>query len=174
MGLSGFPVGGAAAAAPTQWCRLRHSAAVSVPSTTAGTAWSITHPWDTEDGDASGMHSTSSNNSRVILPTAGLWMAVFFAQMATPAGASVYEGFRIVANGAGSLVWVPTFPVVACSIWGNAAAADQIVPCLGSFVCTVPGTDYLEAQMHQNGTAAKNANASTAYPSAFTVWLVGT
>jgi hypothetical protein len=168
VGLAAFP---GSVVAPSTWCRLRHSAAISVPSTTAGTAWSLVHPWDTEDGDASGMHDPVTNNSRVVLPVRGLYLASFFAQLATPA--SSYEGFRIVANGAGGLAWAPAFPVIACSIWGQANLADQIVPCIGSFVCTAPGVDYLEAEVHQSGGSARNVNASAAYPSVFTVWLAG-
>jgi hypothetical protein len=159
--------------APT-FCRLRHSAVVSCPNSTAGVAWGVAHPWDTEDTDPSNMHSTSSNTTRVVLPVAGLYIAIFFASLVTPAGtAPVYAGFRIVANSAGALTWAPAFPVVGVTIWADAVNNDMSVPVVGSFYCTNPGVDYLECQAMQGGSAAKNMNAGTAYPSSFTVFRVG-
>lgn len=78
--------------------RLQASLSANVSLATSGT-WQLIS-WDTETWDNDSMHSTSTNTSRLIAPTAGRYLVsvnAFFAPNATGT-----RGINLTPNGAGT------------------------------------------------------------------------
>jgi hypothetical protein len=124
-------------------CRVYNSAAIS--HTTSGTFQALT--FDSERFDPSGMHSTSSNTSRITVPRAGKYLigaTIRFALSATGA-----RQVRLRVNGATT--------IAQC----NTAAYSGLEMVLNiSTVYQLAANDYVEVLAWQDTGGALNLQAS--------------
>lgn len=133
------------------FCWVQHNATLN--HATSGT-W-YTTPFDTENSDASAMHSTSSNQSRVIAPVAGLYVVHYNYSFA--ANATGQRAVQIRKNGAG----VSTGGTGVAYKQLNSTAAGTFVD-NGAAVLYMAANDYVELFTYQNSGGALASLASTA------------
>lgn len=131
-----------------QACRVGRAATQSIPNTT-----NTLVAFDTEDFDTNGMHSTTVNNSRITIQTAGIYVVSFTGQLA---GATTYVRTMamLYLNGA------------------NVLANDQ----RGGFTANVPqrlnlaivyqfdAGDFIEIQLYQDSGASRLLEVSDLSP----------
>lgn len=138
-------------------CRLTNSAAISLTNalTTAVT-------FDTEVFDEGGLHSTSSNTSRVTIPTGGSGLYLIGASVEFAANATGVRDMFIVLNGASSIgVMRSTTP--------SGTSTTRLAT---STVYALNDGDYVELRVNQTSGGALNLNASTDYsPVLWACWL---
>lgn len=129
------------------YCVSRNSSTVSLTTATL-TAMTL----DTDDSDALGMHSTSSNTSRIVAPSAGLYIGT-----ATVNFASNATGVRILTlrkNSGG----VGTAGTQLGYIELSAASAIHYMQVQG--LISMAANDYLELFAYQNSGGALNAQVT--------------
>lgn len=130
--------------------RLSHSANQEVLSA----AWTGLN-FDTEDEDASGLHSTSANSSRLTFVSTGMYLVGANVDMSIPTAGGDRRG-RIVINdsttviGGVEVAGVATITVAGISVMGTYRAASA--------------TDYATVQVFQgSGSTATALGNSTVY-----------
>ena len=124
-----------------------HAYAAAAQTLTTGTVTLV--PFDTEAYDSDGMHSTSSNTSRLVVNTGGLYWCSFGVTFATNATSWRYLNIRKNAAGApagGTSVYQGFVPGLAVSN-NNITASFDLVLAAG---------DYLEVFASQNSGANLN------------------
>lgn len=129
------------------YCVTHHSTTQSLTTATM-TAVSI----DTDDSDVLGMHSTSTNTSRIVAPSAGLYIGT-----ATVSFASNSTGVRILTlrkNSGG----VGTAGTQLGYIEISAATAIHYMQVQG--IIALAASDYLELFAYQNSGGALNAQVT--------------
>jgi len=120
-----------------QACRVRRTAALSISDNSA-TAVSF----DDEDFDTDGMHSTSVNNSRITINTAGIYVVGFTGTLAGSADyVRTYAELRI--NGATGIARQQTS--------GTTSAVPQAINVTTVYLFSA--TDYVEVLVYQDNTA---------------------
>ncbi len=131
---------------PFCWCQ--HNVVLTHTTST----WTAT-PFDTENNDNGSMHSTSSNQSRLIAPKAGLYL--FVANAAFAANSTGTRGLQVRKNAAGNAAngtqlsyQIAVTPTVA---WAGAACG----------IVQMAINDYLEMFTFQSSGGNLNSIAST-------------
>lgn len=125
-------------------CRLTNSAAQSIPN---NTLTAVT--FDTELQDPFGMHSTTSNTSRVTVPTPG-WYAIT-GRVQWNVGAAGERSLQIKKNGATVEASVDTDPSNFAATW----LSEEI-----NHHMWLDANDYIELIAFQNSGAAINSQVS--------------
>jgi hypothetical protein len=128
---------------------------------TTATTTAIT--MDTEDRDNDGMHSTSSNTSRLTANTPGWYLAA--------------GGVTFVANatGARTVFWrvnAIVMPPLGGIEIGNPGGASSRVPC-SPYQFFLNATDFLEIVANQNSGANLNTEALTGEQSSLSAQWIG-
>lgn len=132
-------------------CRVTNSGAISL---TNNTVTALT--FDTETWDVGGMHSTSSNTSRITIPTGGAGLYLFAGCVQFASNATGFRELKITLNGGGS----------------TAISATRVNAINGSTTrmeCTAlykaQAGDYFELTAYQNSGGALNLDSSATAPS---------
>ncbi len=113
-------------------CLVRHSAVTEI----AGNVWTGLN-WDTEDADASGMHSTSANSSRITFAlSSGLYQVGLSVQFGGGANSTFFQEAVIRLN--------DTHGLVGASPFYPTASADKPVTVTG-LVNITSTSDYITA-----------------------------
>jgi hypothetical protein len=138
-------------------CRLTHSAA---QSTTSGTPLALA--FDTETVDSGGMHSTSSNTSRITVPSGGSGMYLLGANIEFAANATGVRDLNIRLNNS--------------TIIGSARAtsASGTTPTRLTVTTIYPLNvgDYVEAVVNQTSGGNLNLNSAAEFsPIFFAQWV---
>jgi hypothetical protein len=123
-------------------CRVYNSANISITHNTLTVI-----DWDSERHDTNGMHSTSTNTSRITLQKGGQYfieLSVLFAAESAPNSIKIA---RILLNGSTLLAGQ-----VHRSVGGG--SVTQIISC--SAMPYLQASDYIEAQVFQNTGASLN------------------
>lgn len=133
-------------------CRATRSAAKSIAN-----AAETFIDFDAETYDTDSMHSTVTNNTRITINTAGLYLVTFTGQLAA---AATYDRIRtfIRLNG-------------ATNIGGSQAAktTGSLAPELDTaFVYKFAATNYIEVDVFQDGTGAAKDLSNPAFTA---TWL---
>lgn len=139
-------------------CRLTNSAAFVHNST--GNNLAVT--FDTETHDTGGMHSTSSNTSRITIPTGGSGMYLLGGGVEFAANATGYRQVALRINGT---------TVIAGS---RATSASGTVATLLMTNCIYPlnAGDYVELTAFQNSGGNLNINSAAEFtPIFYACWL---
>lgn len=106
--------------------------------------------FDGENDDTDGMHSISTNTSRILLNTAGLYEVNFFNRWPSGMTGNITLNLRLnsggVATGGSSLYTLADGP--------NASGTTTLQYVIGYRPAT-PGTDYLELFATQNSGSSK-------------------
>ena len=137
-------------------CQVYNSAAVS--HSTSGTRQAMTYDtesWDL-DGAATGFHSTSSNTSRITVPTglAGIyWITGACSFPANATGNVRMIGIRL---NAGTTYYAISDP------WYNGPTSSQIVESSVSALAKLAAADYVELITNQDSGAAMNISGPDA------------
>jgi len=137
-------------------CRLWSTAAVSA---TTSTYTAMT--WDSEDYDTDGMHSTSSNTSRITIATDGLYQlsgAIGWAASAT--GRRWQQWYK---NG--------TTLGVDYSLIVNAGSSSAIVCPAPTVTVSLVAGDYIELFGWQDSGGSLNMNPTSSYSYAEARWV---
>lgn len=140
-------------------CRAYHNAAQSIPNNADTTV-----AFNSERFDTATMHDTVTNNSRITIPIAGLYLLTFTGEFVAAADYQTHYAFFML-NG--------TTPIGV----GTAGAVTTAGPgCLvgASAVYKFAAGNYVEVKVRQNNSAAaaRNLNSSGNYSPEFTaVWL---
>lgn len=145
------------AAGAARGCGLSHSA-----NQTAGTgAWGVS-AFDTEGWDTDAFHSTSSNTSRVTVPTGlgGKYMLTGSAEWAT--NATGLRGLRFLKNG--------TTVVGVILVAANTGAGTNLSH---AAVADLAAGDYVEIQTYQSSGGNLTLNASAGVSPLFTATRLG-
>jgi len=137
--------------------------ASAVQSVTTGTLTALV--WDQEDFDTDSFHSTSSNTSRLTVPTGlgGLY-AVSFATYCAPAAAGCASAW-VAKNGATN---TPRFGVVQV-----ASDSANGVGFSGTDHLVLAAGDYVELVAFQNSGSSKNFNLTSPYIGFFSMVRLG-
>ena len=133
-------------------CRLTHSAVTAIASSAT---W-VGLNWDTEVYDSTGLHSTTTNSSRITLTSSGLW--VIGASLSVLGSAFVDGEIRLRFND-------------DVSLGGNISHAEGSLPyavsATGQLLVTST-TDYVTVQMQSQKSNGNLSSHSTTY--AMTFW----
>jgi hypothetical protein len=137
-------------------CRVTNSANISINNTTA-TALTF----NTETNDSGGMHSTTSNTSRVTVPSGGDGWYVITGNVEFAANATGQRAIAILLNGTSNIA---TERAVAAS----AAANTQL-----SIATQYPlaAGDYIELTAYQSSGGALNVVATGGSPVLTACWV---
>lgn len=127
------------------YCDVSNAAGVAC---TTATATLLT--WDTENEDTDGMHNTSSNTSRILLNTIGLYEVRYFVRWPTGMTGNIVVNLRLnsggVASGGSSLR--------TTNEAANTSGTTETERCI-NYRPTSPGTDYLEVFVTQSAGSTK-------------------
>jgi hypothetical protein len=143
------PVYAPAAGGYTEYCKVRHSVAQSIPDIT----YTIV-AFDTEDADTDNMHDPVTNNSRITIQTAGRYLFIARGQLqAAIADKIIY--WQILKNGTTLVMASKWTPSVATSPHLFVVALDDAI--VG---------DYYEARIYHNyGVAIDLESDNATHPS---------
>jgi len=128
-------------------CRLTKSSAQSISNAT-----NTFITWDTESYDTDGFHSTSSNTSRITIPTGKGGKYLFHWTWNLGNNATGYRGIDLIKNGSTNLN-ASTLQVPQPTTGYNGGTASTI--------CELVATDYVEIQFYQNSGGNLNWNSGT-------------
>ena len=134
-------------------CRVYNSANISI--TTSGTAQAVT--FDSERYDVANMHSTSSNTSRITVPTGGGGVYIVGGALSWTANATGVRQTRLQTNGT-------TIYLIAESATTTATSAMPLP--VATAIAMVAG-DYVELIALQTSGGALNTLASSNYAPEF-------
>lgn len=137
-------------------CRLTNSATISAPNGAS------TLTFDTETHDTGGMHSTSSNTSRITIPTGGSGMYLIGAGVEFAANATGTRDLNLRINGT---------TVIATSR-ATAASGTSATRLMTNTIYPLNAGDYIEAQINQSSGGNLNINATSEFtPIFYACWL---
>lgn len=128
-------------------CRVYHTAAQSVPNNTDTVA-----AFNSERYDTAGLHSTSTNTSRITFPVAGLYLLTFNGEFA--AAADYTQTFCYIRLGGATIIG-----------FGNTGAANTVSEARFLNVATTykfAAAEYVEVVVKQSNSAAAARNLNTA------------
>lgn len=117
-------------------------------------------PFDTESYDPTGMHSTSSNTSRITIAVPGLYVVTGQAQF--QANATGFRQLGIVINNFGGFYNFVNMPANTTGTNTKLCVADTIKLAAG---------DYIELDAYQTSGGALNVEAFGFAPSLSAVWI---
>lgn len=137
-------------------CKVRNSAAISVPHATETVL-----TFNTELFDVGGMHSTTTNTGRLTVPTGGDGDYIIGSHVTFAANATGVRQLLIRLNGITSLVVQRQYAV-------GSGFADRL-QC--STVVSLVAGDYIEVTAYQNTGANLDANADDHAPGLFAIWI---
>lgn len=133
------------------YCDAINSAGIAC---TSGTATLIT--LDTENEDTDGMHSTSTNTSRIALNTAGLYEIHAFCRF--PSNSTGMRTLNVRANSAGSSSGGATLTTINVpAVNGGTTFVERTF----NYRPTSPGTDYVEMFVTQNSGGSLTTDGGT-------------
>lgn len=138
-------------------CRVRNTAALTIAN---GTLTTLT--FDAERHDNASIHSTSSNNSRLVVPAGwgGVWL--ISANIEWAANAAGHRAVVLLVNGADRIADESKLSIGAI-VMGQRVGGDQYKLAAG---------DYVEVQVYQNSGGNLNVDASAKYSPEFAMtWL---
>ncbi len=140
------------------FCYLRQTSAQSIPNNT----WtSVT--FTTEDADTDGMHSISTNTSRVTIQTAGTYQFNGLGTFNT--NASGGRAVRLAKNGTG---------IENSATWSGPMEDNYVgLPIAGQFLTLAVG-DYVELQVIQRSGSTVNTLVSIDTGPSFSARFIGT
>tara|TARA_R110000868_G_scaffold11064_3_gene54330 strand:- start:1072 stop:1572 length:501 start_codon:yes stop_codon:yes gene_type:complete len=138
-------------------CRLTNSANISL---TNNLATAVT--FDTETHDTGGMHSTSSNTSRITIPTGGSGMYLIGAGIEFAANATGTRDVNLRINGT----------TIIASSRATATSATSATRLMTNTIYPLNAGDYVEIMAFQNSGGALNITAASEYtPIFYACWL---
>lgn len=114
-------------------------------------------PWDTEDYDNGGLHSTSSNQSRFTIQSTGYYLVT--ANLTYAGFANGRRTCEIHVNGVATRLYSEVMATP------SAAGGDQPWTPGVSGVLLLSATDYVEVKTYQNQGASRNIIANRSYVS---------
>lgn len=129
-------------------CRVSKSATQSIANSATT---SVT--FDTEDFDDGGMHSTTSNTSRITIPTGGAGTYMVGGMVEFAANATGQRTIYVVLNGTATQATVT-------NVTASGTVASRLA--CATLVQVVAG-DYLELQVNQNSGGALNVSNSNTH-----------
>jgi len=132
-------------------CRVKQTSGASI-----GDASGTILSFDAEDFDTDGMHDNATNNSRITINTAGVYLVI--ASVRYTAGVSDDTRISIFKNG-GSVGIDERGP-------NNTRSGQQV---MGYYDLAV--ADYLEAQVYQNNSANTARTIDTPYTFLSAAWI---
>ena len=154
MGLSQLPIDRSAANPPA--CRVYHDAAQSIAN---GTETSLA--FNSERYDTAAMHDTATNNSRITIGAAGLYVITTHIEFATNVTGQRYAFIRL--NGATILAMQTGWEGAGgVGLYINLATTERLA-----------AADYLEVRVYQNSGAALNVTSTARRSPEFTATWVG-
>ena len=141
-------------------CRVYHNAAQSITD-----AAEITVAFNSERFDTAAMHDTVTNNSRITIPVAGLYIVTFNGEIAAAADYTLLT-VRFVVNNATN---------IARSAIGTVANATQTPGLHLSTLYKFAAADYVDVRVLQDNSAsaARNLLSTSAMSPEFSACMVG-
>lgn len=141
-------------------CRVYHNTTQSISDATETTVSFNSERWDT-----AAMHDTATNNSRITISTAGLYVVTCNLQMATAADYGIIRAhFRL--NGTTYIAITDIQQTVAASV----------APCVAlTTVYKFVANDYVEVRIYQDNTAnaARNLLSTANFSPEFAATWIG-
>lgn len=137
-------------------CRVYHNAAQSIPNVT-GTLLAF----NSERYDTDTMHDTVTNNSRITIKTAGLYVVTL--NFTWPTNGTGERRASIFLNGATQIAFSSTSPAQITTDNGI---------CLAT-IYKLAVNDYLTVQVYQSSGGALNVNSGSNYSPEFAATWVG-
>lgn len=126
----------------------------------ANNTW-VTATFDSEDFDTDGFHSTTTNTSRITIPSgkAGKYLIIYYVAFASNSTGPRFMG-QILKNGT-DLKYAPVI----------AAASGDSTRLTSSFVTTLAVSDYIEMQVRQDSGTALNLEPDSVRTSFQAIYL---
>lgn len=141
-------------------CRVYHNTTQSLTDSTETTLAFNSERWDTNT-----MHDTVTNNSRITLTTAGIYLVTFNGQLAS--GADYGLIYVLIRQGG-------TNNIAGQTIQSNGATASPLISVATQY--KFAAADYIEVRAYQDNAAnaARNVQSSNFFTPEFSATWIGT